>query len=253
MFLLFLSFLFLPFLFSSSIISSRAAAVSRSWNEKGCPPREKPMGGVYRTSFIARARRINDSARERGREKGGNCEKVTKVRFYRSHGWLVLRMQERTLQVNKFRGFPRDRAVAVCAVPRCRQHPKQSARLASFTTTSRFLLKHTASISRYVANISSPQGNEGASSLNLFDDGGIWWFMFIVDALFGDVEERKTWRVGYIFDSERNSIVYILRFFINNFIKKEKGIVWWINVTIFISCSVHKYSCSKVSKNFMYV
>lgn len=26
--------------------------------------------------------------------------------------------------------------------------------------------------------------------------------------------------------SERNSIVYILRFFINNFIKKEKGIVW---------------------------
>lgn len=50
--------------------------------------------------------------------------------------------------------------------------------------------------------------------------------MFIMDALFGDVEERKTWRVGYIFDSERNSIVYILRFFINNFIKKEKGIVW---------------------------
>lgn len=209
------------------------------------------MGGVYRTSFIARARRINDSAREREREKGGNCEKVTKVRFYRSHGWLVLRMQERTLQVNKFRGFPRDRAVAVCAVPRCRQHPKQSARLASFTTTSRFLLKHTASISRYVANISSPLGNEGAS--NLLDDGGIWWFMFIMDALFGDVEERKTWRVGYIFDSERNSIVYILRFFINNFIKKEKGIVWWINVTIFISYSVHKYSCSKVSKNFMYV
>lgn len=123
------------------------------------------MGGVYRTSFIARARRINDSAREREREKGGNCEKVTKVRFYRSHGWLVLRMQERTLQVNKFRGFPRDRAVAVCAVPRCRQHPKQSARLASFTTTSRFLLKHTASISRYVANISSPLGNEGASRI----------------------------------------------------------------------------------------
>lgn len=58
---------------------------------------------------------------------------------------------------------------------------------------------------------------------------------------------------GYIFDSERNSIVYILHFFINNFIKKEKGIVWWINVTIFISYSVHKYSCSKVSKNFMYV
>lgn len=25
-------------------------------------------------------------------------------------------MQERTLQVNKFRGFPRDRSVAVCAV-----------------------------------------------------------------------------------------------------------------------------------------
>lgn len=183
------SFSFL-FFFPPSIISSWAAAVSRSSNEKGCPPREKPMGGVYRTSFIARARRINGSARERQREKGGNCEKVTKVRFYRSHGWLVLRMQERTLQVNKFRGFPRDRAVAVCAVPRCRQHPKQSARLASFTTTSRFLLKHTASISRYVANISSPLGDEGSSSLNLLVDDGIW---FIVNSYLKTLR-REIWK-----------------------------------------------------------